>query len=667
MPEPSAPASLLAIERAVLRGQERRGKRRIPATLMVLAVMTTTLGIIGASPASAAAAVPTPSAEALKTSRAAGDAQAKLVDAEDARIIAVRQGLSDAPFTADGSLLPFVAESGTAATLVLPPRAVPYTLAELAVTQPASVQKLDGYTYLLQQNLAVSQGATLLVGNPQAMTLRLASGPRGFTSIVGLGGELRFVGTAAAPVAVTSWDTQAGKPDLNLSDGRAYIRAIGGSLSLSHVNAADLGFWSGRTGGMAFTGTNRPDTDPAGNNPLQARAQARAQRAAQHAARDAEKQGVPVPPAATTAPTDTNVSASGGEVADSTLTGNAFGLFVSDADGVRISNTTVSASLSDGLVLHHFVTGAVVQNVTSQGNQGDGFRLSRGVENARLESDSAIGNADAGFSISGRPLSNGPSTAGHSSTVYGNNVLTNGTASDNVNEGIEILSGKQETVSDMRVAGNGLGIVVRLNATGTVLSGNRVSNSRKDGITLRDGATAVVTENTIEHVRNGVVVRDAHGTIRDNTISRATQHGVVLSGSVKGSTVTGNTLSGRGGTAIDTSKADNATLIPVQDNKLLAWTVIRHQPSWLRQLLHPMNIAWAALLLLSLGFTYRTRRRLRRAEAGIDPYAATRPLSPAAAVPAQRTAPQEETRGYATAGAGEADATGPGETRPDEA
>ncbi|MEB0284855.1 hypothetical protein QN347_20550, partial [Sphingomonas sp. 10B4] len=47
-----------------------------------------------------------------------------------------------------------------------------------------------------------------------------------------------------------------GAPDTITSDGRAYIRAIGGHTDLTHAHIANLGFWGGNTGGLAFTGTD---------------------------------------------------------------------------------------------------------------------------------------------------------------------------------------------------------------------------------------------------------------------------------------------------------------------------------------------------------------------------------------------------------------------------
>ena len=63
-------------------------------------------------------------------------------------------------------------------------------------------------------------------------------------------------------MTIKSWDPASESADLNTTDGRSYVRVIGGSAEFTHVVFADLGFWSGRTGGVALTGTESAPTTP---------------------------------------------------------------------------------------------------------------------------------------------------------------------------------------------------------------------------------------------------------------------------------------------------------------------------------------------------------------------------------------------------------------------
>ncbi len=60
---------------------------------------------------------------------------------------------------------------------------------------------------------------------------------------------------------LTSWDPNINTADTRVNDGRAYVRVIGGELRMSHAQVEYLGFWSGSTGGLALTGSDRTTLD----------------------------------------------------------------------------------------------------------------------------------------------------------------------------------------------------------------------------------------------------------------------------------------------------------------------------------------------------------------------------------------------------------------------
>ena len=71
-------------------------------------------------------------------------------------------------------------------------------------------------------------------------------------------------------------------------------------------------------------------------------------------------------------------------------------------------------NLVDGLVMHRYVTNAVVDSSTANGNAGDGIVLSRATTGIVLSEIEAKDNHRNGLTMSGLPLADGPSATGSS-------------------------------------------------------------------------------------------------------------------------------------------------------------------------------------------------------------------------------------------------------------
>ncbi|MFD0852909.1 hypothetical protein ACFQ07_11765, partial [Actinomadura adrarensis] len=192
--------------------------------------------------------------------------QARLVDQEDQRIMQIRSVLA-AIMTSGGAAAttelkqPRVFGSSHGKTLVLPPSVDgrPYTVPDLEEVGGRYFRKLGDGSFLLGAHLFIADGAELVLnGSGGPLHIRMGSTPSAFGSIVSFGGSIRIEGTAQDPVQITSYDTATKKPDTQVTDGRAYVRAVGGEFKMKHARVSDLGFWSGRTGGIALTGTDRP-------------------------------------------------------------------------------------------------------------------------------------------------------------------------------------------------------------------------------------------------------------------------------------------------------------------------------------------------------------------------------------------------------------------------
>lgn len=573
-----------------------------------------------------------------KQKLAAEDAetQAALVADEDHRLNQVRAFTSVAPLQSTKWTVPYRLDTDNGYTLVLTDRSAAYTVADLLKLAPQTfVRRKDG-SYVLTENIYLNVGAKLKLSNPGGLTLRMASNRSGFVSIVSFGGELSLQGTAQAPLTITSWDPQADKADTDVRDGRAYIRTIGGQFEMTHTKLANLGFWSGRTGGLSLTGTDRPNTGSLENagqvHGKTARERARAQRDAQDGQNTSSGDITAMPSGALTTP-DARFSAAGlsyvsGSITHSTITGNAFGIFISSATGIEISDTTVENSLEDGVVLHRFVSSSLVQRTVAKNNGGNGFILSRATQQVRISGSTAEGNGGNGYTLSGRPLADGPSASGQAVDSYGSNSVANSVAKDNGRYGVEVLGGFDVGVQNNRIEGGDMGIVARLAADKVSITGNRLTGQKRQGISVRDGVTgATVTGNIIDGPETGVYVRDSAAEIRGNTVQDATNHGVSLVGGVDGTTVSYNVIAGVGPSALDSSRSHGGASI--KENQTFAWydtssfwVKVKHYAS-------PMTLLWTGMLLLILFSAAMGRRRRRgngRGAGILHPYSDKAPL-----------------------------------------
>ncbi|MEU5598942.1 right-handed parallel beta-helix repeat-containing protein [Streptomyces sp. NPDC020298] len=549
------------------------------------------------------------------------ETQAALVAAEDHRLDQVRAVSAVAPLKDQRYTKPYRTETTGGYTLVLTRRSKPYAIADLLQLAPQTfVQKPDG-SYLLTENIYLNSGAKLRLSNPGGLNLHMASNRQGFVSIVSFGGRIMIDGAAQAHVKVSSWDPQKNKPDTDVRDGRAYIRAIGGQFSMSYADVSDLGFWSGRTGGLSLTGTDRPNTgsltgpdDPSDDDDGQL---------SSSGVLTGPSGKLTTPDSRFTTPQLSYVSA---DISHSTVSGNVYGLFASGATGVTIESTTIEKSRQDGLVLHRFVTNAIVEKTTSRENGGDGFVMARATQQVRVTGSKSLGNGGNGFTISGQPLAHGPSASGQPTSSYGSNSVSSSTAKDNGHYGIEVVGGTDVGVQDNTVVGGDMGIVARKDAEKVAVTGNHLIGQSRQGISVRDGVTdAKVTGNIVEKADTAVYVRDSAAEVRGNTVEGAGNHGVSLVGGVDGSTVSYNVIAGVGPSAVDNSRAHGG--VSIRENQTFAWYDTSSFWVKFRHYASPMTLLWTGILLLILFSAALGRRgRRTRGKVGIHPYLDKAPL-----------------------------------------
>ncbi|MEV0752900.1 right-handed parallel beta-helix repeat-containing protein [Streptosporangium sp. NPDC050280] len=551
--------------------------------------------------------------------------QSALVDQEDLRIMQTRATLTSAMArggpAAARSRVPHISSSANGQTLVLPQRREPYRVADLERLGQEHFQKQSDGSYVLGINLFAGPGAKVVLQNATGpLVIRMRSDPGAFVSIVSFGANIKINGSARNPVRITSWNAHDRTADTKVSDGRAYLRVIGGELKMSHATVEHLGFWSGPTGGLALTGSDRPTTNadlvtvPAflpRSSPTSSPNPTSQPKPASSQQRALLPNGLLVPSRGSGNEVEiTNGAGRGrvayrlpeanlvtGDITDTKVTGNAYGIFITASNETRIINVSVTGSLVHGILLHRFARNATIENTTVTGSRGDGFVLSRGTQNVTITGSGAERNNGNGFTISGLPLARGPSASGESLRSFGGSSVTSSTARDNGRYGVEIQGGVKLVVQTTEVIGGEMGIVVSEDATGVRVSGNRLTGQRSQGIALRGGVRgARISGNIVRDTQTAIYLRDSEATISANTVESASLHAISLLGAAEGTKITGNTLGGAGRSALDTGRAKGATTIA--QNNTTGWQDTAGFWTMVKRIAKPMNLIWLGVISL---------------------------------------------------------------------
>jgi hypothetical protein len=483
--------------------------------------------------------------------------QSQVLEEEDRRLLDL---VSTVPFAA----LPYTVPTGEVPSLVLTPTGREYGLGDLEALG-AAVRSPDG-TVDLVEHVLVAPGASLRIAAP-GTTLRLRARGSQFVSLVAWKSTLVLAGAAGAPLRITSWDPAAGTPDPSPLDGRPYIRTAGGSMVLDHVHASDLGFWSGRTGGVAWTGGPR--------------------------------------------------TSGSGSISDSEFTRGRYGVFASGTRDLAVTGSAFEDNEVDGLALHRGAVRTVVTDGRSAGNGRYGVSADLGSENLQLRGVDVSRNAVAGLSFSGAPFAAGPSASGAPTRGYGGLTVVGGRAVGNGVAGVRVVQGRDVSISGLTVAGGQDGIVLVGTGFPTRVQRTAVRDTRRFGISVRDG-TAELEGNRLEGGAVGIRVIDATATVRGNEVRAAGHYGLSVSGRSDGSAVVANTLAGRGPAAVDTFRLTGE--VREHGNDVTGWT--EDEDDWLYWSRfvprHPMVVLWIVVLLVPLAARWRARRR--RPPLGTPPY-----------------------------------------------
>jgi len=475
-----------------------------------------------------------------------------LVSDEDARI---RTLMHDAAHARH----PEVIQYGDALpTLVLPARAAAYTVTDLVAN--GALTMLSSHVALLQEHVFVASGARVVLGVPALSTLYMTSGRSGFASIVGWGGSLSFIGTVAQPLTIMGWDPATKSAATDRGDGRPYIREIGATMTFTYTRVSALGFWSGRTGGVAWTGTSR--------------------------------------------------ASSTGSAVHSAFTGDTYGAFVSRGQGVTFWADRFESNELDGLHIHRYSVGSRVISDSAARNGGNGFVVDRATTNTLLSGDVSQHNAANGYLFDGRPLVSGASASGGSNLPSGGTVLQDSSASGNAHTSVVIEGGTGTVVKSDQFCSPTTAIALRTGVTNAVLTGNYLDCDPRSGISVGPSAPGtVIFGNVVVHPGIGLLIRSSGSvSMYDNRILGATVFGVSARGVTSKVGGVGNVMAGTGDRAVD-ARTD-ASVSGLSGTDTSGWThnVRVTFISYLE--FHPLASLWLGILvviLLAAGWSFRRK------------------------------------------------------------
>jgi hypothetical protein len=434
-----------------------------------------------------------------------------------------------------------------------------FTAADLI--QAGALVRLPEGTALLVDNVFVAAGARLTLTSADATALYLDETASGAASVVAWGGSLDFQGTSQQPLIIKGWNEATMTAAADAGNGRPYIRAVAGQMTFEDAQVSDLGFWSGRTGGVAWTGLS------------------------------------------------TQYS-SGGAVS-STFTGDTYGAFVSRGQNIRFTGDLFEANQLDGLHIHRGTVGAWASYSAAVRNGTNGFHVDRATAGTVLQHDVSEHNATNGFLVDGRPLVSTASPSGAGVAAGSSTLIEDSAALNNGRTGILVEGGNRTVVESNEVCARQTGIALRLGATNSMVDGNDVRCRPRTGIRVGPVAPGTLLyRNAVSGARIAVVVTSAGGRVEIDTglITMARIFGISVRG--LNSLVVGkdNVISGIGFRAVD-SRAD-ARIPHLSRSNTANWAYAHNGTVFTYLRYHPLAQLWLsiAILVCVAGVWVRRRR-----------------------------------------------------------
>jgi parallel beta-helix repeat protein len=421
-----------------------------PALFALLLVLGGLLASCGAAPSPPVAALAPPSQPAALPPQPTPPALAAL---------AGRVSPCDSPTkAAQGDTTAAAPPAGTvhydhASNTILLRRGANTTLPGIrqALGTPDALRELAPGEWLLTANLRVEAGAQLRIAAPSVRLLKLRSDPAGFVWIKALGGQLDFADTC-----VTSWDTMSQRYDEEYQDGRSFVLARDGArMNVERSDLRYLGYDGPESYGLAW-----------------------------------------------------RVRGTTGQIIDSYVSHNFYGVYSFDMDGLVIRGNEVHHNVMYGIDPHTRSNRLVIEGNVSHDNGKHGIILAEECSDSQVRNNVVYNNLHHGIVIFQHSNNN---------IVEGNTSYSNGGQGINVNDATNTIV-RGNNVYDNLEAGIGVG----QRATATQVVVNRVQANRRDGVIFySDVKDSVLRDNLIAgNARFGIYVKSEGAlTVEGNTVA----------------------------------------------------------------------------------------------------------------------------------------------------
>lgn len=326
------------------------------------------------------------------------------------------------------------------------------TLAAISrkLEQPQALRQLNDGEWLLATNLQIEKDAELFIAAPEVRWLKLQSGEDGSVSIKVLGGQLEFDRTC-----VSSWNTAGNSFDENYADGRSFVLARDGArMNIRSSELRYLGYDADESYGLAW-----------------------------------------------------RLKGTEGEIVDSILAYNYYGLYSHEASGLVIRGNEVHHSVRYGIDPHTRSNRLVIEDNVSHDNGKHGIILAEGCSDSVIRNNVTYNNT-----LHGIVLYN------HSN----NNLIENNRSYNNGEQGININNSSNNEIRNNVVYANGEdGIGVGQQASENLVVGNEVRENSQDGIVIYNEAKqTTLRDNTVnDNKRWGIYVKsDGNDRMEENEI-----------------------------------------------------------------------------------------------------------------------------------------------------
>jgi len=312
-------------------------------------------------------------------------------------------------------------------------------------------------------------------------------------------------------IRITSWDPAAnggeGDYDRDISNGRSYLLAkYDARMDIRSSEISYLGSPDGESYGISWRDTNGSSTP------------------------------------------DTLRTRVTGDVIDSTLSYNYYGIYTYQASYMTFRGNTFHNNISYGFDPHDFTHHVLVEDNEAYENGNHGFIISRGCNNFIFRNNRSYNNRysvdEKDRNAHGFMLDPGSPNSSYAQAPVFDTLLEGNEAWGNDGYGLRVLGSINNTIRNNIFRDNLQGITLEQGSTGNVVHANTISDNQLYGVYLIGGS-----DNT---------------TISDNQITGSGRHGVYLK--TGNNTIIGNTIRENGTTIENDRDGAGIALLPEQND-----------------------------------------------------------------------------------------------------